>query len=558
MRKLTKKIISRVILYAVILISTFCALEFILNYFNLPYTDIDNNRYLLSAMAQSQAAIIAIVITVSLIAVQLAASTYSLRVVNIFKRNPDFWLLLALYGGSMSYDFFILKILSENTSEFYIFISYWLCTSAVLMLFPYMLSMINALNPQATIRMLSDDIDLSSSLRFESGYAKKEEGYIGGGGPFSYRYPERDPFQPVVDIILGGFQKYDYETVRIGLRMMTTKVIRILNSYDFEKDRFIPGKRNPYNPYKGFAEHYCEHINRIGKFLAERNEELTLETIENLIAIAEIMTEKRLGTEDCVVNSLRSIGKLSTQKEFQKATERSLDVIASIVENLPCDLVIVPREHEYRVNEYNYYPCRKSIEQALDAFDAISLLAVRKWGAYELQDVGRNLRKVGIVIAKGVDKWENVWEIAHVAAIFNRIGIIALNIEKNPTQITDIILYEHVIQSLEDIAKIVHEKKLASREDVLRGFKRSVFALWDVGTYAAANGCTETEGKSAKALAELAVLDEEAVEEELNNLKHREAKIDSLAEFQEFMETYRNHLKELRTLKDGSQNKKQL
>jgi len=103
-------------------------------------------------MAQSQAAIIAIIITMSLVAVQLGATSYSPRVINIFKSNPDLWILLALYGTSISYDFIILKILSERISEFCFFISCWLCASALLVLFPYMLSIIDILKPEAIVK----------------------------------------------------------------------------------------------------------------------------------------------------------------------------------------------------------------------------------------------------------------------------------------------------------------------------------------------------------------------------------------------------------------------
>lgn len=48
----------------------------------------DNERYLLSALVQSLAAVIALVITLSLVAVQLAAQSYSARVIDVYKRTP--------------------------------------------------------------------------------------------------------------------------------------------------------------------------------------------------------------------------------------------------------------------------------------------------------------------------------------------------------------------------------------------------------------------------------------------------------------------------------------
>jgi len=77
--------------------------------FNLFHTDANSARYMLSALVQSQAAIVAIVVTLSLIAVQLTASAYSPRVIDIFKKNPDMWILLLSYGASIFYGLLVLK-----------------------------------------------------------------------------------------------------------------------------------------------------------------------------------------------------------------------------------------------------------------------------------------------------------------------------------------------------------------------------------------------------------------------------------------------------------------
>jgi uncharacterized membrane protein len=62
--------------------------------FDLFQTDANSARYMLSAMVQAQAAIVAIVVTLTLVAVQLTASAYSPRVIRIFRDNPDIWILL--------------------------------------------------------------------------------------------------------------------------------------------------------------------------------------------------------------------------------------------------------------------------------------------------------------------------------------------------------------------------------------------------------------------------------------------------------------------------------
>jgi hypothetical protein len=532
-----KRLVFRVIIYLLILASTFYALGFIFDFFNLLYTDIDNARYLLSAMAQSQAAIIAIVITVSLVAVQLGASAYSPRVVSIFKSNPDLWILLALYGTSMSYDFIILKILSEKVSEFFLFISYWLCASAFLALFPYVLSTINILRPEVIVKRLVEDICVPS---------------VGPGPVIGKRWRvgdlEGDPFQPIVDIARGAFRKCDYETVKTGLRRMAAKVIVVINSCNIEKYRFIPGKRNPLNPFGYFSEYYCKHLEQIGRLFAERDEELTLETIENLKGVAEIITKNKLGTEGYVVEALGSIGRISAQREFQNATERTIGAIGSIAKGIPCEdyTITCSNGHKYA------HPYGDIMERVLCALGDVGVLTVKKWGTYELQTVGRNLGEVGIAIAK--EGRVNKWRVIDVARIFNDIGIIALNVEEDPTKIRDFILSHYVVEPLGTIGKVAHEEGMVPEEKgVESGFTRVVFALWDVGVYAAIKGFNEAARESAKALAELAILDEEVVGQQLNMLKLREARVELLPEFQEFVGAYTEHLKELRALKDGSQ-----
>jgi len=68
--------------------------------YNLFGGSADSACYLLSALAQSQAAIVAIVVTLTLVAVQLTSQTYSPRVMDLFLKNFAFWILLLVYGNS--------------------------------------------------------------------------------------------------------------------------------------------------------------------------------------------------------------------------------------------------------------------------------------------------------------------------------------------------------------------------------------------------------------------------------------------------------------------------
>ena len=118
------------------------------------YTDVDSARYMISALIQSEAAIIAIVITLTLVAFQTAASSYSIRVINVLvSKNPDFWILLLFYIAAMIHGLIILKQIDEigstgqSNHEYDIFLVYIFGSFAFFMLIPYMQKTLSLLKP---------------------------------------------------------------------------------------------------------------------------------------------------------------------------------------------------------------------------------------------------------------------------------------------------------------------------------------------------------------------------------------------------------------------------
>ena len=167
-------------------------IAFIFKFFNLIYTEPTSAHYMLSALVQSQAAIIAIVVSLTLIAVQHAASAYSPRVIRIFRDNPDMWILLGFYGISIFYGLLVLKMIrgAEDTSqimissislEAYISCVYALGISTFAILCLYIWNIMSLLTPETIIKRLKNEITKGNLLT-----------------------PEEDPIQPIMDIIHGS------------------------------------------------------------------------------------------------------------------------------------------------------------------------------------------------------------------------------------------------------------------------------------------------------------------------------------------------------------------
>ena len=79
------------------MLAVFLVTHALFSYFGILHTDVDTARILLNTLVNSEAGIFAIVVTLSLIAVQLAATSYSARVIDLFMRNPDPWVLMVIY-----------------------------------------------------------------------------------------------------------------------------------------------------------------------------------------------------------------------------------------------------------------------------------------------------------------------------------------------------------------------------------------------------------------------------------------------------------------------------
>jgi len=272
-------------------------------HFNLFHTDVNSARYMLSALVQSQAAIVAIVITLTLIAVQLTASAYSPRVIRIFRNNPDMWLLLGCYGVSIFYGFIVLKLVEgaegEAVSqsviwtlgfvsisfEFCVSMAYWLGAFTFVALFPYMWNIIGLLKSENIIKRLAIEISRGKILN-----------------------SKEDPIQPILDIIHGSIMKYDLETTRVGLEGVTDWAIEGINSDD---------KR-----HQEASADFCHHLRRVG-YLAARigDEEPIVDVIRNLATFMKSQAEKKLEYASMqAIYSIGTVGETAVKKGLEYAT----------------------------------------------------------------------------------------------------------------------------------------------------------------------------------------------------------------------------------------------
>ena len=283
-------------------------------------TNIDNARYMLSALVQGQAAIISIVITLTLVAVQMSASAYSPRVIDVMKKNPDLWILLTIYAFLICYGLLVLKsldvsflnihvgediIYSRNvsstpaifglSSEVLVYSVYVGGVFSLFALFPYMKKIISLLNPETIIKSLVNEID-ESNIR---------------GGDVS-------PFQPVFDIIHTAIAKYDLTTTRAGLNAVERQVENIIKT-DVNLNYII-------------SDEYCTYLKRCAIAAINNNDEEVVAVLANTAKnFGSFLAEK--GLEDAtsiVANELGNIGVISAEKGLEGAISKIAEALATV------------------------------------------------------------------------------------------------------------------------------------------------------------------------------------------------------------------------------------
>ena len=370
---------KRLCVYASFLLVIILICNYLFNHFNLYHTDADNARYMLSAIVQAQAAIVAIVITLTLIAVQLTASTYSPRVIDVFKKNPDMWILLVVYVMSMLYGLFVLKIMKEGgdgavspdiiwyfgcisfSFEHFVSFAYWLEVFTLVTLVPYMQNIIDLLKPENIIEKLSKNITRENVLEFVESEEKQKEDRT--------QPTKDDPMQPIVDIIHGSVMKYDIATTGSGLKAITEKAIEVVCS-DYEK---ADGGRK-------ISEYFCVHLIRIGKLTVSIGDgESVTEVLKSLEFFGKSTAEKGLEVATSrAAWSLRDVGKAAAEKGLEGAAWSA----AVSLRNVGKSSV----EEEFKVAAWNVAEYLGDVGKA--AAEKGLEVAARQ-AAWSLEDVGK-------------------------------------------------------------------------------------------------------------------------------------------------------------------------
>jgi len=301
------------------------------------YTQYDSAKFILTALVQSEATIIALVVTLSLIVIQLTASSYSTRVIDIFKESPVIWVVMGSYILAIVYNLTILKFMdtlySSNIFNFEISIwaAYFIAIFAFGVLAPYLLGALEIMKSSTVIDRFAERITKENILSSVQEYEKilgKDTSSIG----YSYLYSDimrpaidtnDDPVQPIMDIIHSSMMKYDYGTMRYGLKVLENYMVSLLENGNFKKEEGM------------VAKHIFTHLERVGKLATSReDEDSAVEVVTTIFMIGN--TALGNGLESIAseaVNSIKTIGRLAIKREMEDMEVVTTDFMGEIGRN---------------------------------------------------------------------------------------------------------------------------------------------------------------------------------------------------------------------------------
>ncbi|MCK4798213.1 MAG: DUF2254 domain-containing protein, partial [Spirochaetes bacterium] len=413
------KWLKRLLLYSVLAVVVIAISHYVFSYFGFLHTDIDSARYMLSALVQGEATIVALVVTLSLVAVQLAAQSYSARVIEVFRKAPDLWILMGIYGVAIFYGLGVLKLINQgNISDFEIYISgaYYFGIFAFVALVPYILKIFDMLDPIKLIDILKEEITQENIL------SGNKNGKI-------------SPLLPIIEIINGALEKYDYEIFNIGLDRISDRAKFIFENSDSSK----------------LSNYFFKNLVIVGKLAVNRKDEkAAFDVIYTMQEISETLTERGFDTmtagyfEDIgilatengmenivieIIDSLEKMGASTINKELLYSTENVVKSFENLQEKiLKTDFKNAPRKLIRSLSNIGESSIKnKKIPDEI-TWNIIDCLNNLKIPAIELripEILIHNFRKIAEAIV--INKSEDIFKIAsHILSIQKSVYKIGL------------------------------------------------------------------------------------------------------------------------------------
>ena len=267
--------------------------------------NIESARSVLNVVIQSLSSILAIIISLTLIAVQLSSQSYSNRILKMFVscRNNYFWILICLYLFSIAYSIFLLNSIqgtNDLISSFEVIgvsLSILFTIWSLLLIPKYILDTLDRLRPEKVIENLYEEIKEIPIDQLEK------------------LSSDRDHVIPLMDIIAKSIEDGHIDIAETGL-------IKINDYFLFlYKNKIITTENG-----KDILNYFLYHIKRAQKAATENSDVRTTELIIEIVSkMGFLIIQKSLNSSSLLIEFFEEMSKNIMSAKFESSINKLMD-----------------------------------------------------------------------------------------------------------------------------------------------------------------------------------------------------------------------------------------
>ncbi len=264
-------------------------------------------RNMLGILVTSEAAIFALVVSVSLITIQLAASSYSVRIIDLFLEDSYFKNTIFIFILLILYELFLLVGIQYKLLEQYIDLLLASTYISAIILFYFLVLYI-----ENTMNLLKPNMLLDTLERKTVLWTISKDDQPGD---------ENDLLLPITDMIIGSLKRYDESTFRYGIEKLKRILINLINNNKTNINR---------HRMRYFIAYHLNHLIRLA--IERRDEYATNSLFLNAGRIGEAAIE----TDDLeeitleILDLFKKFGKVSAKQKLSLVISETPSIIEDI------------------------------------------------------------------------------------------------------------------------------------------------------------------------------------------------------------------------------------
>jgi len=201
--KITFSTVKWVIFYPLIIGVVCCPILF-----NQGYSDAESIRTLISTILQAQIAGVGIILSVTLIVIQMMASTYTSRGINLFRTDINIKLITTIFVGSILYGLLLLSSISSSNEgnivitlfplsiispEWLVFFELMCGGATIPLMYAFVMGLVDIFHPEHMFKYLAQKVDTENVSSIFN------------------------PFQSHFDILFHAIENHDTTTINYGI-----------------------------------------------------------------------------------------------------------------------------------------------------------------------------------------------------------------------------------------------------------------------------------------------------------------------------------------------------